>query len=332
MITRRTFILGVAGAGIAGTVHAAPSARHDASFETIAGGLLAPEGPKPLKDGSVLVCEMARGTLSQVMPGGKVNVLADLGGSPNGVAIGPDGAAYVMNNGGMKFTRKGDLLQPDPPAAKRDGGSIHRVDIKTGKASTIFSGKLGHPVKAPNDLVFDRSGGFWFTDPAVPHSNDSEQGAVFWGKPDGSEIHQVLESPGPNGIALSPDHKTLYIALTSMQSIVACNITAPGKLAMNSKGVPDTRVIATLKTEQSYFDSMAVEADGTIVVGTLFKGCLSLFRPGGELLDQLYFPEIFVTNLAFGGNDMQTAYVTLTTSGRLVAVRWPRKGLRLANQ
>lgn len=330
MQTRRELLLGMAGVGMTDVLRAAPAARHDASFETLASGLLAPEGPKPLKDGSVLVCEMARGTLSRVAPGGKIDVVAELGGSPNGVAIGPDGAAYVMNNGGMKFTRSNGLIQPEPPAAKREGGLVQRVELRSGQSKIIFSGAQGHPVKAPNDLVFDRSGGFWFTDPAVPHAQGTEQGAVFWAKPDGSEIRQVWELPGPNGIALSPDGKTLYVALTGKQSIAACTVLGPGKLATNAAGAADGKIIATLKEEQSFLDSMAVEADGSLVVGTLFKGCASVIRPNGELRDQLYFPERFVTSIAFGGDDLRTAFITLTTTGRLVAVRWPRPGLRLA--
>jgi gluconolactonase len=328
MHTRRELLLGMAG--VAGALHAAPAVRHEASFEIVASGLLAPEGPKPLKDGSVLVCEMARGTLSRVQPGGKIDVVAELGGSPNGVAIGPDGAAYVMNNGGMKFTRNGDLLQPEPAAGKRESGSVQRVDLASGKSSVIYSGAQGHPVKAPNDLVFDRSGGFWFTDPAAPHAQGTEQGVVFWAKPDGSEIRAVWELSGPNGIALSPDRKTLYVALTGKQSIAACRVLGPGKLATNAAGAADGKIIATLKEEQSLLDSMAVEADGSLVVGTLFKGCVSIIRPNGELRDQLYFPERFVTNIAFGGDHLRTAFVTLTTTGRLVSVRWPRPGLRLA--
>lgn len=328
MSTRREVLFGLGSVGMMSTVCAAT--RNEASFETLATDLLAPEGPKPLQDGSVLVCEMARGTLSRVSPGGKVDVVAELGGSPNGVAIGPDGAAYVMNNGGMKFTRSNGLLQPEPAVGKREGGSVQRVDLRSGQFTTLFSGAKGHPIKAPNDLVFDRTGGFWFTDPAAPHAQGTQQGAVFWAKSDGSEIRQVWELSGPNGIALSPDGNTLYVALTGKQSIAACKVLGPGKLATNASGAADGKIIATLKEEQSFLDSMAVEADGALVVGTLFKGCVSVIRPSGELQDQLYFPERFVTSIAFGGKDMRTAFITLTTTGRLVSVPWPRPGLRLA--
>jgi gluconolactonase len=67
----------------------------------LATGLLFPEGPVALDDGSVLLVEIARGTLSRVTTDGRVQVVADLGGGPNGAAIGPDGAVYICNNGGF---------------------------------------------------------------------------------------------------------------------------------------------------------------------------------------------------------------------------------------
>lgn len=330
MYTRREVLAALAASGSAVATNAAVAAKHTASFTMIATGLQAPEGPKTLPDGSVMICEMARGTLSRVRPGGPVSVIADLGGSPNGSALGPDGAAYVVNSGGMTFKRDGELWLPDPPPKLRSGGSLQRVALDTGSVTTLYSAAKGHPIHSPNDIVFDRRGGCWFTDPGVPHRTDDGSGAVFWAQADGSEIRQVWELPSPNGIVLSPDGHTLYVALTGPRQIVACPITAMGTLAVDEVGRPQSRTVITMSDTKSLLDSMAVEADGTLVVGTLFTGCLSLVRPDGTLRDQLYFPERFVTNLAFGGRDLRTAYVTLTTTGRLVATHWPRPGLRLA--
>src|SRR5258708_40343119 len=66
----------------------------------LASGLQFPEGPIALPDGSVIVVEMRRQTLSRVTPGGQVEIIAELGGGPNGAALGPDGRLYVANNGG----------------------------------------------------------------------------------------------------------------------------------------------------------------------------------------------------------------------------------------
>lgn len=329
--TRREILQSMTGLGIAAAAPRALAAHHDAAFTVLATGLQAPEGPKALQDGSVLVCEMARGTLSRVHPDGAIGVVAELGGSPNGVAISTEGAAYVVNNGGMKFSRRGELLIPDPPALHRSGGSVQRVDLKSGEVTVLYSGQSS-PIRAPNDIAIDRWGDLWFTDPGVEATDGRPAGALFWARPDGGELRQVSRLAGPNGIAFAPDHRTLYVAQTAQQTVVAYEVTGPGAVARNADGAARTRVVAQLSTPKSYFDSMAVEADGTLIVGTLFQGCLSLFRPDGQLRDQLYFPEQFVTNLAFGGVNFRTAYVTLTTSGRLVQVHWPRPGLRLVNQ
>ena len=77
-------------------------------MEVVAEGLEFPEGPIALADGSVLLVEIRRGTLSRVDPSGKVSVVAELGGGPNGAAIGPDGAVYVCNNGGFTWIERPD--------------------------------------------------------------------------------------------------------------------------------------------------------------------------------------------------------------------------------
>src|SRR5688500_16987098 len=99
----------------------------------VATGLNFPEGPVALDDGDVIVVEIARGTLTKVAADGRLEVLANVGGGPNGAAWGPDGAIYITNNGGcfswddvMGLTLPGAV----PPTWK--GGSIQRVDLTTG--------------------------------------------------------------------------------------------------------------------------------------------------------------------------------------------------------
>ena len=96
----------------------------------VASGLQFPEGPVALADGSVLLVEIARGTLSRVTPDGRVQVVAQLGGGPNGAAIGPDGAVYVCNNGGFRWTdQPGNCLRPIGQPGDYSGGRIERVGI-----------------------------------------------------------------------------------------------------------------------------------------------------------------------------------------------------------
>ena len=95
-------------------------------MELVAEGLKFPEGPIAMDDGSVILVEIARGTLTRVLPDGKTEVIAELGGGPNGAALGPDGAVYVCNNGGFTWIEAGPLLFPGDEAPDYSGGRIER--------------------------------------------------------------------------------------------------------------------------------------------------------------------------------------------------------------
>ncbi len=100
-----------------------------AAFEVITTGLQFPEGPIAMPDGSVVLVEIARGTLSRVLPGGEIEVIVELGGGPNGAALGPDGLCYVCNNGGVEWHDLNGMLLPGDAGADYAGGRIDRVDL-----------------------------------------------------------------------------------------------------------------------------------------------------------------------------------------------------------
>src|SRR5215212_9313767 len=132
-----------------------PGADGDAwPFEVVTTDLEFPEGPVALPDGDVLVVEVRGGRLTRVHPDGTKDVVADVGGGPNGAAIGPDGAAYVVNNGGFAWMK--------PP--EFSGGWVDRVDLDTGEVTRLYDTCDGERFVGPNDIVFDAEGGFWFTD------------------------------------------------------------------------------------------------------------------------------------------------------------------------
>src|SRR5215467_6534507 len=93
-------------------------------MQQVAEGLHFPEGPVAMADGSVVLVEIRRGTLTRVTPNGRRETLAELGGGPNGAAIGPDGAVYVCNNGGAWLWREGELHMPGDPPPDYQGGAI----------------------------------------------------------------------------------------------------------------------------------------------------------------------------------------------------------------
>ena len=180
----------------------------------LAEGLQFPEGPIAQPDGSVLLVEIARGTLSRVA-GGKVEVVAELGGGPNGAAMGPDGWCYVCNNGGFLWVERNGRLFPGNEPSGYQGGRIERVHLESGEIEVIYTHCEGQPLRGPNDIVFDRFGGFWFTDHGKTRQRERDRTGVFYAKSDGSYIEEVIfPLEGPNGIGLSADEDEVYIAET----------------------------------------------------------------------------------------------------------------------
>lgn len=303
------------------------------AFEEIATGLQFPEGPIAMPDGSVLLVEIARGTLSRVTPDGRVHVVAELGGGPNSAAPGPGGKIYVTNNGGFNWVRlKDGRLFPSTQPADYSGGRIQVVDPESGRFETLYDACDGRGLRGPNDLVFDDAGGFWFTDLGKTREREQDRGAVYYARADGSRIEEkIFPLERPNGIGLSPDGHRLYVAETTTARLWAFELSAPGEIRSangpyrGEKG----RVLAGLGGYQ-FFDSLAVDAEGHIVVATLVTGCLTDIAPDGGTITQHALPDPMVTNVCFGGDGLRTAYATLSMGGRLVRAAWPRPGLALA--
>lgn len=296
----------------------------------LADGLGFPEGPIALADGSVLVVEIATGHLIQVFPDGSRTVAADVGGGPNGAALGPDGHCYVCNNGGFSWRTDEGFTRPTGPAVDYRGGSIQRVDLATGAVETLYTHCDGIALHGPNDIVFDARGGFWFTDFGKTFEDRIMRGAVYYAREDGSEIRRVAHPVlTPNGVGLSPDGATLYVSETETSRLWAYSIEAPGRLGLVPWPSPTGgRLVHGLPGYQR-FDSLAVEEGGNICVATLVRGGISVFSPAGEWLEFHEAPEGYCTNICFGGADRKTAFITLSGYGQLLAVDWPRPGLAL---
>jgi gluconolactonase len=297
-------------------------------FELVAEGLHFPEGPVAMADGSVILVEIKRGTLSRVTPDGKISVVAELGGGPNGAAIGPDGAVYVCNNGGFEWHDVGGLTVPGHKPQSYTGGSIQRVNLATGAVKTLYTECDGAPLKGPNDLVFDKQGGFYFSDLGKSTNQHKEFGALYYALPDGAKITRLRDQLlSPNGVGLSPDESVLYAAETLTGRLWAFDVEAPGTLKAPALGWMPGRLIATLPGYQ-LVDSLAVEADGKICVATIINGGITAFDPSGTF-EHYAFPDLIVTNICFGGSDMRTAWITASSTGKLFKATWPRPGLKL---
>ncbi len=198
----------------------------------ITSGLVFPEGPIAMPDSSVILVEIARGTLTRVTPDGKIEVVAETGGGPNGAAIGPDGAVYICNNGGFEWHDVNGLLFAGDIAEDYSGGRIERVDLATGKVEVLYTEVNGNPLRGPNDIVFDKQGGFWFTDLGKGHGRLKDRGALFYAKIDGSHVEEmVFPVETANGVGLSPDEDYVYVAETQGARLWRWKLDGPGKLA-----------------------------------------------------------------------------------------------------
>lgn len=296
----------------------------------ITSGLRFPEGPIAMPDGSVVLVEIARGTLSRVTPDGTIEVIAELGGGPNGAAIGPDGACYVCNNGGFKWHEANGLLLPGDQPDDYTGGRIERVDLTTGEHRVLYSECDGVPLKGPNDIVFDRQGGFWFTDLGKNRPHEKDRTGIFYAQPDGSRIERILPHlESPNGISLSPDEDALYVAETTTGRCWEWLLDGPGRLRREPRDRPDGGRMLPAAPGYLLYDSMAVDGLGRVCVATLLQGGISVIDPDTGDVDLRRFDDPLTTNICFGGPDLRTAYVTLSGTGRLVSLPWDGPGLPL---
>ena len=302
-------------------------------WEVVADGLRFPEGPVACSDGCVLLVEIARGTLSRVASDGTVSVGAECGGGPNGAAVGPDGAVYVTNNGGcFEWIDIGITLPGPVPDSYLGHGSLQRVDPATGEVTTLYTECDGRPLRAPNDLVFDAHGGCYFTDHGLRLERSSDRTGVFYAQPDGSAVSEVVfPLDAPNGVGLSPDGAVLHVAETHTGRLWTWHVDGPGEV--HGDGMVDAKG-ALLHGAPGYqlFDSLAVDGEGWVCVGTLGNGGITAVSPdGGQVEFHPVAGDPIVTNICFAADGSSTAYVTSSATGRLLRGTWPRPGLALAN-
>jgi gluconolactonase len=317
-------------------------------FRVVASGLEYPEGPVYLSDGSILLVEIHKGTLTRVNPDGSTQIVANLGGGPNGAALGPDGSIYICNDGGLSWiplpgtAKTLPTLVPMGQGPNYTTGSIQKVTGNT--TTTLYTQYAGNHLCSPDDLVFDATGNFWFTDWGHQRPTERDITAVYYAQPDGTKITQPIpQRSAPNGIVLSPDDKRLYVAETYARWVRYWELDSPGVIKPNPSTIYDTSYLLTAEIPgEGTLDSMAVDEEGNVYVATMLPkgfepavpGGITVISPKGKILDFIElmvegFPEPLPSNLCFGGPDRRTAYITLAGTGRLAACEMKIPGLPL---
>lgn len=277
----------------------------------LATGLEYPEGPSVGPQGEVYVVEIKGGRVKKVAAG-LTETHAVTGGGPNGSALGRDGYLYVANSGGFVFDGNRPLGRPDDYA----GGSIQRIS-PDGDVETVATAFGDERLNAPNDLVFDGEDNLYFTDPGY---GDFPGRIYLW-----TAAGKLSLVDGGyrycNGLAISDDGSHIAIAESYSRRVYIAEITSPGKLGRR-------RILATLP-ERHFPDGLCYDSEGNLLVAGAGGSTIHILDSNGTEVDRVATEDPFVTNLAFGGDDMRTLYATESSKGRLVAFEWPIPGMRL---
>jgi gluconolactonase len=246
------------------------------------------EGPAADRSGNVYFSDIPNERIHKVDVEGKLSIIREKTNHANGLMLNAKGEIVACEGDGQV-------------AAYSPDGKSRRVLADT------YNGKR---FNSPNDLVIDKQGGVYFTDPRFPVPKSLPQGktAVYYLAAAGKVSRLIDDLPNPNGVILSPDEKTLYVIPSGQAEMMAYAVEAPGKIG---KG----RVFCTLKQrregEKGGGDGLTVDVKGNLYI-TSGLG-LQVFAPDGKLLGIIRLPEQ-PANVTFGGKDLKTLYVTAHTS------------------
>jgi gluconolactonase len=259
------------------------------------------EGPSFDRDGNLYVVDIPFGRLFRITPAGEWSVAAEYDGWPNGTAIHADGKVYI--------------------ADQKHG--INRFDPKTGKVEPFLAHDHLEGVRGCNDLVFASNGDLFFTDQGQTGLQDPT-GRVFRHRAESGRLEKIVDfAPSPNGLALSPDEKTLWLCVTRANAIWRVPLLSDGRI---------TKVGAYIQLSGGMGpDGMAVDRDGGIAVAHVASGNVWVFSRIGEPIFRIVSPTggLFMTNIAFGGPENRHLFIVDSDNATILRVELPTPGLTL---
>lgn len=274
--------------------------------------------------------EIEGARLVKVLPDGRKEVVAELGGGPNGAAMGPGNKVYVCNNGGSTGSMSRTATSARTAAPTAIPAAASRPWTCRRARSTLLTHCGDVPLTGPNDIVFDGKGGFWFTDHGKSYDRLMDRGAVFYASEDGSFVTEVaFPLITANGVGISPDGETLYASETETGRVWASADPRSRRSRQGALALAQRRQVHRQRHRLPalQFDGGQGE-NGNICVATLVNAGISVFSPDGRCMRILRRARTLLHQhrLRRRGH-ARTAYITLSGYGTLVAVDWPRAGL-----
>ncbi|MDI1443140.1 SMP-30/gluconolactonase/LRE family protein [Polyangium sp. 6x1] len=253
------------------------------TVEEVQGNFMFTEGPQwnPATK-TLLFTDIPANRIHEYTPGGAITVFREPSANTNGLAIDQNGLLVSCEHSGRRVSR----------------------ELANGTLASIADAYQGKKLNSPNDVIVHSNGTVYFTDPpyglADPGLSELGFYGVFRVTPAGEVTLVADDMERPNGIALSPDEKTLYVADTATGELRAWPVNADGSLGAANK----------LVTTSQGPDGMAVDEKGNLFIAT--SAGVEVYSPAGKLYGAIAVPQQ-PANCAFGGEDKKTLFITART-------------------
>ena len=264
------------------------------SVALFAKGFKFPEGPAFDRKGNLFVVNVDSGDISMISPDGQVKTFVNTGGAPNGAKFHANGNLYVADR------QKGIIaISPDC------------------KIQVVVDHYQGKKLYGPNDLIFDSKGNLYFTD---PHGSSAENpyGCMYRFSSSGELTCLASGLAYPNGLVLSQDERFLFVAITRKNRILRYVFNPPFR----------SYIFSQLSGGWGP-DGMAFDVKGNLYVAHYGGGDVLIINPKGELIERVPVGGSHPTNVAFGGPDCKTLYVTEVETGSVYRFNTDHPGLPL---
>lgn len=260
------------------------------------------EGPVFDRAGNLYVTDIPFGRIFRVDPQGRWSLVTEYDGEPNG----------------MKFIDESTLLITD----YKNG--LVQLRIATGEVTPFLERRNSERFKGVNDLIFDRAGNLYFTDQGQTGLHDPT-GRLYRLRPSGQLDLLLANVPSPNGVCLSPDESTLFLAVTRGNCVWRVPLLEDGSVSK----------VGQFFTSYgpSGPDGLAMDQQGRLLIANPGLGYVWVVHPRGEPVLVLRGPEgASTTNLAFGGPERRRVFVTDSTHGDILYADLEVPGAELARR